>query len=125
MKTDWLVRDKEFYKKLFLLALPMAGQSILTFAVGLADNIMVGRVGDLALSGVYMANQWMTMLQQFIHGFMTAALVIATQYWGKKDTNAIKTIVAMTSRLAMIFALVFFAAAFFFPDTMLTELNAR
>ncbi|MBO4888118.1 MAG: MATE family efflux transporter [Firmicutes bacterium] len=115
MKTDWLVRDKEFYKKLFLLALPMAGQSILTFAVGLADNIMVGRVGDLALSGVYMANQWMTMLQQFIHGFMTAALVIATQYWGKKDTDSIKTILAITARFAAVTGLLFFIAAFFFP----------
>ena len=28
MKAAWLVRDKDFYKRLFLLALPMAGQSI-------------------------------------------------------------------------------------------------
>ena len=32
MKAAWLVRDKDFYKRLFLLALPMAGQSILTFS---------------------------------------------------------------------------------------------
>lgn len=115
MSSDWLVKDKAFYKRLFALALPMAGQSILTFAVGLADNIMVGQIGDLALSGVYMANQWMTMLQQFIHGFMTAALVIATQYWGKKDTDSIKTILAITAKIAAVTGLLFFAAAFFFP----------
>ncbi|MBO6158724.1 MAG: MATE family efflux transporter [Firmicutes bacterium] len=111
----WLVRDKSFYQKLFLLALPMAGQSILTYAVTLADNIMVGQVSDLALSGVYMANQWMTMLSQFIHGFMTAALVIATQYWGKKDTDSIKTILAITAKFAALTGLIFFAAAWFFP----------
>ena len=49
MKTEWLVKDRRFYQRLFALALPMAGQSILTFAVGLADNIMVGQIGDLAL----------------------------------------------------------------------------
>ena len=53
MEAKWLVRDKNFYKKLFLLALPMAGQSILTFSVGLADNIMVGQLGDTALSGLF------------------------------------------------------------------------
>ena len=113
--SNWLVTDKKFYQKLLMLTLPLAGQSILVFAVGLADNIMVGKVSDLALSGVYVANQWMTLLQRFVGGLVSAALVLATQYWGKKDTNAIKTIVAMTSRLALIFALVFFAAAFFFP----------
>ncbi len=115
MSAEWLVKDKKFYQRLFMLALPMAGQSILTFAVGLADNIMVGRIGDLALSGVYMANQWMTMLQQFIHGFMTAAMVIATQYWGKKDTDSIKTILAITAKFAAVTGILFFVAAFFFP----------
>ena len=87
MKTDWLVKDKKFYQRLFALALPLAGQSILVYAVGLADNIMVGSLSDLALSGVYVANQWMTLLQRFIQGFCTAALVLATQYWGKRDID--------------------------------------
>ena len=119
MKTEWLVKDRRFYQRLFALALPMAGQSILTFAVGLADNIMVGQIGDLALSGVYMANQWMTMLQQFIHGFMTAALVIATQYWGKKDTRSIKTILAITAKFAAVTGLLFFASYLFYVATEL------
>lgn len=117
--ADWLVKDKGFYKKLLLLTLPLAGQNILVYAVGLADNIMVGKVSDLALSGVYVANQWMTLLQRFVAGLVSAALVLATQYWGKKDTDAIKTIVAMTSRLAAFFALAFFGAAFFFPQELL------
>lgn len=119
MKADWLVRDKSFYKKLFLLALPMAGQSILTYSVGLADNIMVGQLGDTALSGVYMANQWMTLLQKFVTGFSTASLVLATQYWGKRDTDSIKTIVAMTAKFCLACSLIFFVLAFFFPRFVL------
>ena len=87
-KASWLIRDKEFYKRLFLLALPLAGQSILTFSVNLADNIMVGQLGDTAISGVYMANQWNNLLQKFVQGFCTASLVIATQYWGRRDTDS-------------------------------------
>lgn len=119
MKAAWLVRDKNFYKRLFLLALPMAGQSILTFSVGLADNIMVGQLGDTALSAVYMANQWVNLLQKFVTGFCTASLVLATQYWGRRDTDSIKTICAMTARFCLITGLIFFAGAFFFPDLVL------
>ena len=119
MKAAWLVRDKDFYKRLFLLALPMAGQSILTFSVGLTDNIMVGQLGDTALSGVYMANQWTALLQKFIQGFCTASLVIATQYWGRRDTESIKTISAMTAKFCLVTALIFFGLAFFFPRWVL------
>lgn len=116
---SWLVTDKDFYIRLFALALPLAGQSILTYAVGLADNIMVGSVSDLALSGVYVANQWMTLLQKFVQGFCTAAVVLSAQYWGKRDTDSIKTIAAMTARFVMTCGVLFFALAMFFPRKVL------
>lgn len=119
MKTNWLVKEGKFYRWLFALALPMAGQSILVFAVGLADNIMVGSVSDVALSGVYVANQWMTLLQKFVQGLTTATVVLATQYWGKRDTDSIKTIVSIVAKFGAFFAVFFFAAAFFFPDQLL------
>lgn len=118
-KASWLIRDKEFYKRLFLLALPLAGQSILTFSVNLADNIMVGQLGDTAISGVYMANQWNNLLQKFVQGFCTASLVIATQYWGRQDTDSIKTISAMTAKFCLTAGLVFFLMAFVFPEWLL------
>ena len=118
-KASWLIRDKEFYKRLFLLALPLAGQSILTFSVNLADNIMVGQLGDTAISGVYMANQWNNLLQKFVQGFCTASLVIATQYWGRRDTDSIKTISAMTAKFCLTAGLVFFLMAFVFPEWLL------
>ena len=118
-KASWLIRDKEFYKRLFLLARPLAGQSILTFSVNLADNIMVGQLGDTAISGVYMANQWNNLLQKFVQGFCTASLVIATQYWGRRDTDSIKTISAMTAKFCLTAGLIFFLMAFVFPKWLL------
>ena len=43
-----MVRDKAFYRLLLRLALPLALQNVITYSVGLADNIMVGRLGELA-----------------------------------------------------------------------------
>jgi Na+-driven multidrug efflux pump len=58
-----MVREKAFYRQLLRLALPLALQNVITYSVGLADNIMVGRLGELALSGAYVSNQ----LQNLLH----------------------------------------------------------
>ena len=84
-----LTKDKSFYKNLFLLALPIALQNLVTFAVGFADNLMVSTLGDSAVSGVYMGNQIQTFLQVFSVGIEGSILVLATQYYGKKDTCSV------------------------------------
>ena len=38
----FFTRDKSFYKTLVTLAIPIALQNAVTFAVGLADNVMIG-----------------------------------------------------------------------------------
>ena len=60
-----ITKDKRFYKNLVLLALPISLQSLVTFLVGLADNVMIGVLGDAAVSGVYMGGQIQTLLQIF------------------------------------------------------------
>ena len=98
-------RDKSFYKSLFLLALPIALQNFLTFCVGLADNIMVGTLGDAAVSGVYMGGQIQTLLQVFSGGIEGAILILAAQYWGRDDRESIRRIVAVGLRFSLLFGL--------------------
>ncbi len=114
------VKDKSFYKNLFFLALPIALQNIITYMVTLADNIMVGSLGETALSGVYMANQVMSFIQMLVIGLGTSCTVLATQYWGKRDTKSIRQIVAITLRFAIGIALVFWAIVFFFPRQVIS-----
>lgn len=52
-----LSKDKDIYKRIILLAIPMMLQNLITYSVGLADNLMIGSLGDSAISGVYMGNQ--------------------------------------------------------------------
>ena len=46
------VKDKGFYRTFFSLAGVMALQNLITFTVNLADNVMIGTLGDTAVSGV-------------------------------------------------------------------------
>ena len=95
-----LTRDKSFYRSLITLALPIALQNLITFAVGFADNVMIGSLGDAAISGVYFANQIQTLLQFFSGGIEAAILVLGAQYWGKGDKKSINRIASIGIRMS-------------------------
>ena len=50
-------KDRSFYKNLFLLAIPISLQNLITYGVNFADNVMIGSLGDNAISGVYVGGQ--------------------------------------------------------------------
>ena len=84
-----LTKRKGFYKKLLGLALPIALQNLISFSIGLTDTVMIGRLGDNAISGVYMGNQVQMLLQVFSAGVEGAILALSAQYWGKRDTKSV------------------------------------
>ena len=50
-------KDKVFFKKFLVIALPVMLSAFVTFLVSFLDNIMVGLVSNEAVSGVYAANE--------------------------------------------------------------------
>lgn len=90
-----MTRDKGFYMKLAALSIPIVLQNLITYSVGLADNLMIGTLGDSAVSGVYMGNQIQTVLQVLSAGIEGGILILSAQYWGKKDTRSIRKIVSV------------------------------
>lgn len=83
-------KDKEFYRRLFIIALPIAMQSLITSSLNMLDTMMIGKVGELELAAVGIANQY-----YFLYSLLTNALAIGSgvliaQLWGKKDTINIK-----------------------------------
>ena len=101
----WITRDKKFYTTLISLAIPVALQNLITFTVNFADNLMVGALGDAAVSGVYMGNQVQTFLQLFTGGVEGAILILSAQYWGKKDVASIRKIASIGIQIAAAFCL--------------------
>ena len=92
-----LTRDKTFYQTLARLAIPIALQNLLSFAIGFAGNLMVGSLGDVAISGVYMGNQPQTFLMMLVGGTNGALLILSSQYWGRNDVKSIKKVISIGS----------------------------
>jgi putative MATE family efflux protein len=93
--------SRAFYRTLVRLALPIGLQNLISFAVNFADNLMVGRLGDLAVSGVFIGNQIHSMVQFVTNGVGATLVILATQYWGKKDTRSIRSLTVLSLWVAL------------------------
>lgn len=110
---------KGLYKRVLLLAAPIALQNIIAMSVGLADNLMVGSLGELALSGVYAANQLQNLLHMLVIGLSTALTVLAVQYWGKRDLDSVKNLIGIALKFSLAAGIIFLLATLFFPTEIL------
>lgn len=114
-----MVQEKGFYKRLLLLAAPLALQNIITYSVGLADNIMVGRLGELALSGAYVGNQLQNVLHMLVMGLSAALIVLGAQFWGKRETDKVKSIVGIALKFGLGAGLILLTVTLITPSGVL------
>ena len=109
-------KDRSFYRSLVTLAVLISLQNLVTFAVSFADNVMIGSLGDDAISGVYIGGQLQSVLQMFVGGIEGAILILAAQYWGKKDTQSIRKVVSIGIKFALAVGLLSSLVAVLFPQ---------
>ena len=110
---------KEFYRKLFALVLPLALQNLMTALVSASDALMLGLLDQSSLSSVSLATQVQFVLNLFYAALTIGATVLAAQYWGKGDKEAVERVLAIALKGSMAVSLVFFLAAFFCPQFLM------
>lgn len=82
--------DKEFYKKTLLVAVPIMIQNGITNFVSMLDNIMVGRVGTVEMTGVSIVNTLLFVFNLTIFGAVSGAGIFTAQFYGKQDHVGIR-----------------------------------
>ena len=82
--------DKWFYKRLFTVMLPIIVQNAITNFVSMLDNLMVGRLGTLEMSGVSIANTLIFVYNLAIFGAISGAGIFTAQYYGKEDHEGVR-----------------------------------
>lgn len=107
--------DKKFYKRFFSIYIVLVLQNVITISVNLTDNIMLGAYGEYSLSGVASVNQIQFVFQQLIMALGDGLVIFCSQYWGKRQINPMKKIMATAMQTAVIIAGVLFLAVSFFP----------
>lgn len=108
-----------FYRALAAIVFPIAIQNFITSAVGSADVLMLGYVGQSALSAVSLANQYQFILSGFFFGISSGITIMGSQYWGKKDTRAIQAIMGIALKISLVVCSIIALAALFFPRNLM------
>lgn len=111
--------DSGFYKAFFTMTLTLALQNLIVFGVNLADSVMMGAYSETALSGVGICNNIQFFLNMAASGISSGMTVIASQYWGQKDTKPIHKVSAVAMWLGIIFTMLIFAFAAVAPETLI------
>lgn len=84
------VGDRAFYRRVFQVAIPIIIQNGITNFVSLLDNIMVGQVGTLPMSGVSIVNQIIFVFNLCIFGASSGAGIFTAQFHGSGDNEGIR-----------------------------------
>ena len=113
------VKDKEFYKKVASIAIPIALQGLITTGVNMMDTIMIGMVGETELSAVSLANQFINIFHIFCMGIGMGASVLVARYYGMKDKDSLKKTVTIMLRLCLLMATLFCVATIFLPEQIM------
>ena len=108
-----------FYRTVIALVVPMALQNLINVGVTAADVVMLGAVGEDALSGASLAGQVQYIMTLFLFGLTSGATVLTAQYWGKGDKDAIEKILGIAVKTAVFVTALFTAAALAAPGLLL------
>ena len=84
------IGDRAFYRRVFAIAIPIIIQNGITNFVSLLDNIMVGQVGTLEMSGVSIVNNLIFVFNLCIFGAASGAGIFTAQFHGSRDDDNVR-----------------------------------
>lgn len=84
------IGDRAFYRSVFAIAIPIIIQNGITNFVSLLDNIMVGQVGTLEMSGVSIVNNLVFVFNICIFGAASGAGIFTAQFHGSRDDENVR-----------------------------------
>lgn len=111
--------DRAFYRQVAAIALPISAQSLITIGVNMMDTIMLGRLGEVALSASSLANQFINIFHICCMGMGMGASVLTSRFWGMQDKDSLRKSITIMLRLCFVIGLVFTAATIITPEGLM------
>lgn len=117
--SNYIERNPNFYKKVATVAIPVTLQNLITIGINMMDTIMLGSLGETALSASSLANQFITLFQIFCMGMGMGAAVLTARYFGAGDNRSLKMAITVAYRFCIGLGTLFTLAAAWMPETIL------
>ena len=115
-----VIKEKQFYKTMALIAMPIVLQNMITLGVNIMDTVMLGSYGEIQISASSLANNFIEIFHILNMGIGGGAGVLIAQYWGTGDTASIKKVIAIMFRICLLAVVIFSLAAAVFPAEIMS-----
>lgn len=112
-------KNIEFYKLLFTISIPIIIQNLISSSLNLVDNVMIGQLGETFIAATGLANQIYFIMTLILFGGNSGISIYIAQYWGKKETEKIKSVLSIGLIFAISVSFLFFIGGFVFPEQIL------
>ena len=113
------LKDKELMKTFIKLAIPLMFQQLIVASVNLVDNLMVGELGDVAVSAVSCCNRYYNLVQFSINGLIMSCIIFLSQFNGAEDYEHMKQTYRFSLCASYLICIIYFLLALFFPSTII------
>ncbi len=114
-----IVTEKSFYKRVLLLIVPVVLQSVINQGVNVMDTVMVGKLGETAISASSLANQFYSIFVLLCMGISAAGLVLSSQYWGAENKATVRRVFDFSMQLVLALGTLFAVLTAFFPKQIM------
>ncbi len=115
------IGDKAFYKYVLTIAVPIMLQNGITNFVNMLDNIMVGRVGTEAMTGVSVTNQLIFVFNLCLFGAVSGVGIFGAQYYGKNDNEGLRNSLRFKLILCLVITAVGIGIFLLLGDSLITS----
>ena len=113
------LHDKTFYKKTLRLMAPVVLQQLISVGVNFMDNLMIGGLGEAAISASSFSNQFYSLFQFICMGLGSGAVVLSSQLWGKRELESMRRAAAIALRLTAVLCALFTVVTVACPHVIL------
>lgn len=107
---------RQFYKEVTSIAVPIMAQQFITTFVNLIDNVMIGSIGNIALTSVTVANRFFLIMNSILFGLCGAAGIYIAQYFGAKQKRKCQEVFNINMAFSIGAAILFTLIIFIFPQ---------
>ena len=113
------MKNKAFYLSALMLALPNIIQQLVTNFSQMVDNIMVGKLQEIAIAGVTITNQIFFIFMVVILGLCATGGIFISQYRGVKNDEKVTEVFRVVMIFAVSIGIIFFLVMHFMPEKVL------
>lgn len=114
------MEKKLFYRQMIQLALPITIQSLLQATLSMVDQLMIGHLGSMSISGVGFAAKFISVFTVTVAAIVTVASIFIAQYKGGEDEQGINASFFSNLYFALGVSGLFIAISLIFPYQILS-----